>query len=251
MRSKKNIVSRQQIRIGVILFTFLLFPVVMNFLSPYVIINGAFQCIISGSFLVFGGLFFSSLFVGRLWCSWACPAAGLQEAAFAVNDRPVRGKRLDWIKWVIWVLWIGVIVLGFITAGGFSKVDPLLLTESGISVDSPQKYVIYYIVIALVFGLAVFVGRRTFCHASCWMSPFMILGRKLRNAANTPALRLTADTDKCINCKKCSKACTMSLDVNGMVQARNMENAECILCGKCIDTCPEGVIHYAFKPGRS
>lgn len=242
---------RQQIRMGVLLTTFLLFPVVMNFLSPYVIIDGAFQGIISGSFLLFGGLFMSSLFVGRLWCSWACPAAGLQEAAFAVNDRKVRGKRLNWIKWVIWVLWIGVIVMGFITAGGFSRVDPLHLTESGISVDAPQKYIIYYFVIVLVFGLAVFVGRRTFCHAGCWMSPFMILGRKLRNLANTPALRLTAETEKCTNCKRCTRNCPMSLDVNAMVQARNMENAECILCGKCIDTCPESVIHYAFKPGQS
>ena len=243
--------NRQQIRMGVLLFTFLLFPVVMNFLSPYVIIDGAFQGIVSGSFLVFGGLFISSLFFGRLWCSWVCPAAGLQETAFAVNDRRVRGKRLDWIKWVIWVLWLGVIVTGFIVAGGFNKVDPLHLTESGISVDAPQKYIIYYFVIATVFGLAVFVGRRTFCHAGCWMSPFMILGRKLRNAANTPALRLIAETEKCTNCKKCTRNCPMSLDVNAMVQAGKMENAECILCGKCIDNCPESVIHYAFKPGQS
>ena len=243
--------NRQQTRMGVLLFTFLLFPVVMNFLSPYVIIDGAFQGIVSGSFLVFGGLFISSLFVGRLWCSWACPAAGLQEATFAVNNRPVRGKRLNWIKWAIWVLWIGVIVTGFIVAGGFHQVDPLHLTESGISVDAPQKYIIYYIVIAIVFGLAVFVGRRTFCHAGCWMSPFMILGRKLRNAANTPALRLTAETEKCTNCKKCTRNCPMSLDVNAMVQSGNMENAECILCGKCIDNCPESVIRYAFRPGQS
>ncbi|MDY6873867.1 MAG: 4Fe-4S binding protein [Chloroflexota bacterium] len=242
---------RQNIRFGLILFSFLLFPVVMNFLSPYVIIDGAFQGVISGSFLVFGGLFISSLFVGRFWCGWACPAAGLQEASFAINDRRVRGKRLDWIKWVIWVLWIGVIVFGFITAGGFAKVDPLHLTESGISVDAPEKYVIYYIVIAIIFGLAVTVGRRAFCHASCWMAPFMILGRKLRNGLNTPALRLTAETEKCTNCKRCTRVCSMSLDVNAMVQAGNMENAECILCGKCIDTCPEGVIHYAFRPGQS
>lgn len=243
--------SRQRIRTGLILLTFLLFPIVMNFLSPYVIIDGAFQGIISGSFLVFGGLFVSSLFIGRLWCSWICPAAGLQEASFAINDRPVRGKNLDWIKWAIWVLWVGVIVFGLITAGGFSEIDPLHLTESSISIDAPQKYIIYYIVIAIVFGLAVFVGRRAFCHTGCWMSPFMILGRKIRNAVNMPALRLTAETGKCINCKKCTKVCTMSLDVNAMVQAGRMENAECILCGKCIDSCPESVIHYAFKPGQN
>jgi polyferredoxin len=251
MSAQKRNNRRQNIRFGLLMFTFLLFPVVMNFLSPYVIIDGAFQGIVSGSFLLFSGLFISSLFVGRLWCGWVCPAAGLQEASFAINNRRVRGKRLDWIKWIIWVLWIGVIVFGFITAGGFAKVDPLHLTDSGISVDAPQKYFIYYIVIAIVFGLAVIVGRRAFCHAGCWMAPFMILGRKIRNGLNTPALRLTAETEKCINCKKCTRVCSMSLDVNAMVQARKMENAECILCGKCIDICPEGVIHYAFKPGQS
>lgn len=251
MVKQANRQRRQRIRMGMILFTFLLFPIVMNFLSPYVIIDGALRGIITGSFLVFGGLFISSLFVGRLWCSWACPVAGLQEAAFTVNDRHVQGKRLNWIKWVIWVLWIAVIVFGFITNGGISKVDPLYLTESGISVDAPEKYVIYYFVLSIVFGLSIFVGRRAFCHAGCWMSPFMILGRKLRNLANTPALRLTAETEKCTNCMKCTRNCPMSLDVNAMVQAGNMENTECILCGKCIDNCPESVIHYAFKPGRS
>jgi polyferredoxin len=251
MVKQSNRLRRQRIRMGVILFTFLLFPVVMNFLSPYVIIDGALAGIVTGSFILFGGLFISSLFVGRLWCSWACPAAGLQEAAFAVNNHRVRGKLLNWIKWVIWALWIAVIVLGFVVNGGIVKVDPLYLTESGISVDAPEKYAIYYFVLLMVFGLSIFLGRRAFCHAGCWMSPFMILGRKLRNLVNTPALRLTAETENCTNCMTCTSHCPMSLDVNAMVQAGNMENAECILCGKCIDHCPENVIHYVFRPGKS
>ncbi len=240
--------TRQRIRSTLLLFTFLLFPVVMNFLSPYVIINAAFQGIINGSFIVFGVLFISSLFVGRAWCGWVCPAAGLQEAAFTANNRRV--TKLNWLKWVIWILWLGVIVLGVITAGGYTRVDPLYLTESGISVDAPEKYVIYYIVLGLVFALAVLVGRRTFCHGVCWMAPFMILGRKARNLVNTPALRLTAEVEKCIDCEKCTAACSMSLDVHAMVQSGSMENTECILCGKCVDTCPQDVIHYAFKPGK-
>lgn len=251
MISRRQIPNRQRIRSGLILFTFLLFPVVMNFLSPYVIIDGAFQGIITGSFSLFGALFVSSLFIGRLWCSWICPAAGLQEACFLVNDRQVKGKRLNWIKWVIWFLWLAVIVLGFITAGGVKGIDVLHLTETGISVDAPEKYIIYYFVLGIVFLLSIFIGRRTFCHAGCWMAPFMITGRKIRNGLNLPALRLTAETEKCVNCQKCSQVCTMSLDVNAMVQSGIMENAECILCGKCVDTCPEHVIHYAFKPGKS
>ncbi len=251
MLSKHQPWTRQRVRSTVLWVTFLLFPIVMNFLSPYVIIDGAFQGTLTGSFIVFGALFVGSLFFGRLWCGWICPAAGLQEVCFAVNDRQVRGKRLDWIKWVIWVLWLGVIILGFISAGGIKGINFLHLTESGISVDAPQKYIIYYFVLGIVFTLSVFVGRRAFCHAGCWMAPFMITGRKIRNGLNLPALRLTAETEKCINCKQCSRVCSMSLDVNAMVQSGSMENAECILCGKCVDVCPEKVIHYAFKPGKS
>ncbi len=239
--------TRQRIRSALLLFTFLLFPVVMNFLSPYVIISGAFQGIVTGSFLLFGLLFISSLFLGRLWCGWVCPAAGLQEACFNANNKPVKGQRIDWIKWLIWFFWLAVIVLGTITAGGFRQINPLYLTESGISVDEPGKYIIFYIVIGFVFSLSVFFGKRTFCHTMCWMAPFMITGIKISNLLNLPRMKLIANSDICVNCKKCTKVCTMSLDVNSMVQSGDMENTECILCGKCIDTCPEDVIRYAFK----
>jgi polyferredoxin len=241
--------KRQKRRSALLLITFLLFPVVMNFLSPYVIIDAAFKGIVNGSFILFGVLLISSFLVGRAWCGWVCPAAGLQEAACKVNERHVR--KIDWLKWVIWILWLGVIILGVITSGGYSQFDPLYLTESGISVDAPEKYIIYYIVVGLVFTLSVVVGRRAFCHSTCWMAPVMIIGRKARNMLNTPALRLTAESEKCIDCDKCTKTCSMSLNVNQMVRNGSMENAECILCGQCIDICPKNVIHYAFKPGKS
>lgn len=40
----------------------------------------------------------------------------------------------------------------------------------------------------------------------------------------------------------------MSLDVNAMVRVDSMENAECILCGTCVDNCPEKAISYTFTP---
>ena len=47
------------------------------------------------------------------------------------------------------------------------------------------------VVLMLIVLPTLLVGRRSFCHHLCWMAPFMILGRKLRNLLNTPALRLT------------------------------------------------------------
>jgi ferredoxin-type protein NapH len=241
--------TRQRLRRAVILVSVLLFPVVLNYLSPYVIIDGASQGIVNGSFIMFGLLFLSALFLGRLWCAWGCPGAGLQEACFGVNDRPARGGRLDWIKWVIWGVWLAVIALAAASAGGYHAVNFFHLTESGISVDAPSRYITYYLVVGTFVGLAWALGRRAGCHTICWMAPFMILGRKLRNVFKWPALRLEADPAKCTNCLQCTKACPMSLPVNQMVNQGHLENSECILCGNCVDGCARKVIHYAFKPG--
>lgn len=237
---------RQRLRQACLLLALLLFPLTLNYFSPYLIIDGAFQGIISGSFIVFGLLFLSALFVGRLWCAWLCPAAGLQAACFAIQPKPARGGRLNWIKWGIWAVWISVIALGVISAGGYRAVDFFYLTEGGISVTRPEAYLIYYIVVGVFVLLALLTGRRGGCHYLCWMAPWMILGRKLRNLGRWPALHLTAEPDKCIDCQRCTKNCPMSLDVHALVRRGEMEDSECILCGNCIDVCPKDVLHYAF-----
>ncbi len=175
-----QLASRQRIRKALIIISFLLFPVIMNFLSPYVIIDGASQGVITGSFIMFGLMFLSALFIGRLWCGWVCPAGGLAEISFPINNKPV-SRKLNWIKWLIWVPWLSLIVMVVIRAGGYREVDFLHLTETGISIDEPFKYITYYMVVGIFLALSVFVGRRAGCHTICWMAPFMILGRKLRN----------------------------------------------------------------------
>lgn len=244
---------RQRLRSALLLVSLLLFPITLNYFSPYVIIDGASRGIVNGSLLVFAGMFVSALFLGRLWCSWACPVGGLGEACFQLNNKSVKGKRIDWIKWVIWTPWILLIIFLVIRAGGYHQVNPLLDTENGISVaGSPDRpilyaYIIYYLVIALFVILSVAVGRRAGCHTVCWMAPFMILGRKLSNLLRLPALRLKVEPEKCTDCMTCTRNCPMSLDVNDMVRLGNMESSECILCGNCADGCTKGVIRYTFS----
>ncbi len=256
MIKSQQLPTRQRIRKGLILLAFLSFPVTMNYLSPYVIIEGAMNGVVNGSLVVFGLLFISALFLGRAWCGWVCPGGAMQELAEPINNSPVNRPKSDWIKWAIWIPWITLIVWGVLQAGGYRSVDLLYHTQDGISVAGTEDrpiifaYVIYYGVVGLMVGLAVIFGRRAACHTVCWMTPFMILGRKLRNRLNTPALRLRADTEECINCQKCTRACSMSLDVNNMVQTRAMEHSECILCGACADVCPKSVIHFTFGKGR-
>jgi len=246
----KQLPLRQRIRRALVIMAFLSFPVTMNFLSPYVIIDGAMNGIVNGSLVMFGLMFISSLFLGRAWCGWVCPGAGMQEMLEPVNHRPVNGRKTDWIKWLIWIPWISLIVWLAVQAGGYSRVNLLHLTETGISVDEPAKYIVYYVVIGLFVGLAIFAGRRAGCHTLCWMAPFMIIGRWIRNRFAWPSLRLVANTSACKDCKLCTKNCPMSLDVNALVQRGQMEHHECILCGTCVDTCTRGAIRYSFSSGK-
>jgi len=247
---------RQRIRKALVILAFLTFPITMNFLSPYVIIDGAMNGIVNGSLVMFGLMFVSSLFLGRAWCGWVCPGGGMQEIFEPVNNKPVNGRKMDWIKWLIWIPWISLIVAFVILGGGYRSIDLLYHTQNGISVaGSPDRpilfaYIIYYIVIGLFVGLAIFAGRRAGCHSICWMAPFMIIGRWIRNLVAWPSLRLKADPSTCVECKKCTSNCPMSLDVTGMVQAGKMENRECILCGTCVDNCSKHAIRYSFSGGK-
>jgi polyferredoxin len=232
------------------------FPITINYFSPYLIVDGAFNGVVNGSAIVFASMFFGSLIFGRLWCGWACPAAGLQEPLLRVNARPV-GRRASLVKWFIWVPWIAVVIAGVARAGGYSVIDPLYGTVGGISVagdaDRPivAAYVIYFMVVLLFFGLALAVGRRGGCHTICWMAPFMILGRGARNRLGAwPSLRLVADSGECTRCGTCTAECPMSIDVRSQVASGSMEHVECVLCGTCVDVCPNKVIGYSFSAGK-
>lgn len=249
-RGRSSMAGRQRVRKAVLLISLILFPVTIFYFSPVLIVQGALQGIIAGSFLVFCALFLASLVLGRGWCGWVCPTGGFQEYCALLRDKRARGGRYNWIKFFIWVPWLAAIVAGFIAAGGVKEVNPIYRIDWGISVAVPQNIMVLVIMLLVMLVLVLLAGRRGFCHYACWMAPFMIVGRRVSNATGLPALRLRADEEECIDCKKCTGSCPMSLDVNRMVRSGDMEDSECILCGVCADACPQGVIELYFGRRR-
>jgi polyferredoxin len=237
---------RQKVRLTLIIISFLLFPVTIYYLSPYLPIQGVLEGLLSGSMVIFGIMFLSSLLVGRGFCGWVCPAGGLQSILANIVNKRAKGGRWDWIKYIIWIPWIVLIIILAIKSGGFTRIDMLFHTVYGISVSNPGAYIIYYTVIILIVLLSMLAGKRSFCHYSCWMSPFMIIGRKIRNIFRWHSLQLKEERENCIHCHLCTRVCPMSLNVESMVNRGDMENSECILCGRCVDICPRKVISFTF-----
>lgn len=239
-------IERQNMRYFFIVFSFLLFPVTQFYFSPYLVIWGASQGIITASFVTFTALFLGALLIGRAFCGWVMPCAGMQEVFFLINNNKPKTGKLDYLKFIIWVPWVISIAILFLLAGGYKRTEYFFHLQNGISVSNVYMYIPYYIVMLLFFLNSVIFGKRANCHYLCWMSPFMIVARKISGFLNTPALRLKAESAKCVNCKICDRECPMSLEVSDMVSRGYMENSECILCGRCVDACAKHAIGFYF-----
>ena len=242
---------RQKIRRTLLLVSFLLFPITIWYFSPYLILQAASEHIMNGSFLVFAAMLVLSMFFGRVWCGFFCPAGGLQECVQRINDKPAKQGKRDRIKYVIWMIWIVAIIATFIFGKNHVTVDPFYMTDHGISVSGIENYVIYYGVLLILLLPALIHGRRAACHYLCWMAPFMVTGCKLGWLLHVPQLRIRAKEEGCVSCGKCRTACPMSLDVPDLAKRGGINSAECILCGECAAACGKGVLGYGFGGGRN
>lgn len=237
--------KRQRIRRFLLITSLLLFPVTLYYFSPALIINAGLSGIINGSFIVFVLMFLLSIPFGRLFCSYFCPAGGLQECAFAVNEKkPKQGWR-NYTKFAIWGSWLIIVSMCYFHSGKVIAIDFFFETENGISVSSIQSYIIYYGIICLIFIPSILFGKRAFCHYLCWMAPFMIFGIKLRRILHLPGIHMKATKKgNCISCGKCNHVCPMGVDVMGEIKHKKISNQECIQCGACIDNCPKSVLTF-------
>jgi polyferredoxin len=239
---------RQRIRRILLLISFILFPITIWYFSPYLIIQAASEHIINGSFIVFLAMLIFSLFFGRAWCGYLCPAGGLQECAFLIKNTPVKQGKRDRIKYVIWIVWIIAVIVTFILGKNDVTINPFYMTDHGISIAAINNYVIYYGVILLLMAPALIHGKRAACHYICWMAPFMVIGSSIGRALHLPQLHVEADKSKCISCGKCNRSCPMGLDVKKMVaEGINSRCTECIQCGACVDECPKSVFKYSWR----
>lgn len=239
--------KRQKIRKTFLIISLLLFPVTLYYFSPALIINAALRGIINGSFIVFMMMLIFSIPFGRLFCAYLCPAGGMQECAFAVNDKLPRQGWKNYVKYIIWFVWILAVILCYFFKGEIIGIDFFFETEHGISVSGIQSYIIYYGIVMLIFIPAVLFGKRVFCHYFCWMAPFMALGIQIRRALHLPGLHIKVKDEKaCISCGKCNKECPMGLPVSEMIKEGQVKSVECIQCGACIDGCPRKVLAYGM-----
>ena len=239
--------KRIKIRRILALISLILFPITLNYFSPYVSVSGAFEGYISASILLFITLFLTSIFFRRTWCSYICPVSAISDYSEKINSKNVDVKRLRIIRYSIFFIWFSVLILGFVLSNRVPSFNLLYLTEKGISVDEPMKFITYYAVLFILIGLTLRIGKRGACHSICWMSPFLVVGTYVGDKFNLPQLRIVSEVDKCISCSKCNKACPMSIDVMNELKKGSIQSLDCINCSECEQVCPKQVLSLKIK----
>ena len=243
--------KRQNLRKALLVIFVLSLPVTMFYLSPLLTLQGAWKGIVTSSLIFVAVSAVLAFFAGWVFCGWICPGGAVQEVLFPANDRRVPGGKYDLVKYGVAAVWLAFLVAFFVRAGGVLSVHPLYGIESGVSLATPVSYVMFYVAMGGMVVLSLAVGRRPFCHYGCMLAPFMIAGKYAAIKLGAPRLHLEAESEKCIDCKLCTKNCPMSLDVHAMVRSSGMDSPECISCAACVDVCPKKVLSFTFSSSRS
>lgn len=227
---------RQKIRKGILAYSAILFPLIFIFLSPVIIIIAASSGVINGSAIIFTCMLLFSIVGSRLFCGWLCPAGSIQDIVSNAKSKQWNSRLKNSTKYIIWVVWF-LFVVSLSIKKNPHRADFFFMFGNDIGI-----IISYFMVVSLIYFIALATGKRGMCHSLCWMAPFMVIGEKIADFLHIPRFRLKADRKSCISCGLCSKRCPMSIDVKKMVQTGNMDHTECISCLECVDNCPKKAI---------
>jgi polyferredoxin len=98
---------------------------------------------------------------------------------------------------------------------------------------------ILYITVFAIFLTLIF-------EENMWHRRLCPFGTILSITSRKARYHLEINEEDCISCGKCQSVCPSDSIITLENKKRRNMNHECLLCGKCIDVCPKSVCEYKF-----
>ena len=179
----------------------------------------------------------TTLLLGVLFCGWLCPMGTLQEWAFKLG-RMLKLPQLRVPYSIQRYLQLSRYILYFLAT--LSVTFAILHgTRTLGSLMKGKEIALASLVVFIIFMITSMFINRPFCNYICTGGARRGLWSVIR------IIGIRRDTSRCINCKLCSKACPMNIDVANTDFVRH---PNCIGCMSCISACPKGCISYKHMP---
>lgn len=170
------------------------------------------------------------LIFGRAFCSWVCWSPGVFDL-FGLYKSKTNLRRNKWLylKYVVAALLIFFGLRNLLTGNANFPTQQVSLIKD-----------ISVITLGLLFAFPL--GHRNFCRYLC--PP----GSLIAYFSKWGLLKIEGEITKCKQCGTCKTNCPMGVSAKSYVQnGDRIYDRECILCGKCIDVCPENALKYSFR----
>ncbi len=216
---------------------------------------GSLQAVIGSmkytfSFYISGFLMLMGIIFGRFICGWLCPFGLLQDLLNKLPSQKVIVKgmwnKLKYLKYA--VLAVFVILLPLVMRDELGISDPYFCKyicpagtlEGGIPLVLMNEslrgaigwlfaWKTMLLVITIISSILIF---RPFCRFVCPLGAIYSLFNKVS------IYRYGVDKRACNSCGICEKSCKM-----GIKAYIEPNSPECIRCGDCISSCPQGAIY--------
>lgn len=219
--------------------------------TRYFLSTGHLPAIHPAAMFLFMAFMLMSLLLKKSFCSWLCPVGTLSERLWQLG-RKFLGRTFRLPRWAdislrglkYLLLAFFLFIIGAMSAGALAD---FMYTPYGILAD--VKMLNFFreisltalIVIAALAVLSVLV-QNFWCRYLC---PY---GALMGVVSLLSPMKIRRDSEACIDCGKCARACPSALPVDRLVQIRS---AECTACMECVAVCPaEGALQFALPPRR-
>jgi polyferredoxin len=185
----------------------------------------------------------------KSFCSWLCPIGTISEylahfgrSIFRRNFHPPRWLDIGFrgVKYLLLALFVWIIAVMPVIAirqfldGPYGVIDDVRMLNFFREMELTGAIVMVF----LIFG-SMFV-QNLWCRYLC---PY---GALMGIVSMASPLRIRRDSELCIDCAKCAKACPSALPVDQLI---TINSAECTGCLQCIASCPSAGA-LIFSPPR-
>lgn len=206
-------------------------------------------------------------FLGKLWCGWICPFGLISDwlttlrKKLKIREREMTieiKRKLSPIKYILLIY--AIVIPPFVTAGlihpdfflPFCNICPgksILPVFAGnfsyLALNFANPVTLTFSILLLLFTgislVGMFFKERFFC-IFCPMLAFIHLLKPIT------LLRLGKTNTACTGCGNCKRECPMDIEeVYLERKKKDVQTAECLDCGKCIEVCPSsGALQLRF-----
>jgi len=174
----------------------------------------------------------------KAFCSWLCPIGTISEYLWQAGkeifkrnfhlprwlDLPLRGLKYLLLGFFLWAISI-MSVMG---------IRDFMLSPYGLIADVKMLNFFRHIGETGLIVLGIFVVASVFV-PNFWCRFLCPFGALLGLTSWLSPTRIRRNTETCIDCAKCAKACPSALPVDKLVQIRSVE---CTGCLECVAVCP-------------